>query len=112
MRKKKSRSGVLRDCDDDFVASAQGGVDAVVELHEENVTVLDAPRKKMEANKNAAVAFAIDTISMNKTCVGLFHKYGNFAAVFLTAADGYVVCPCLCSELGVLCGVADVVTID
>lgn len=39
---KKSRSGVLCDCEGDFMAAAQGGVDAVVELHEEDVAVLYA----------------------------------------------------------------------
>ncbi len=42
LQKKKSRSGVLRDCDGDFVAAAQGSVDAVVELHEEDIAVLYA----------------------------------------------------------------------
>jgi len=41
-RAKKSRSGVLCDCEGDFMAAAQGGVDAVVELHEEDVAVLYA----------------------------------------------------------------------
>ena len=37
------------------MAAAQGGVDAVVELHEEDVTVLYAARDQMESNENATV---------------------------------------------------------
>lgn len=94
------------------MAAAQGGVDAVVELHEEDVTVLDAAGNKIEANENAAVVFAIDTIPVNETHVGRFHKYGHFAAMFFTAADGNVVCSCLWTELGVLCSVANTFSVD
>ena len=109
---KKSRSGVLRDCDGDFVAAAQGGVDAVVELHEEDVTVLYAARDQMESNENAAVVHAKDAIPVNETYFGRFHEDGHFAPVLLTVADGNVVCPCRYSVLTMLCCVADVVSID
>ena len=109
---KKSRSGVLRDCDDYFMAAAQGCVDAVVELHEEDAAVLNAARDHVETNENATVVHAKDSIPVNETHFGRFHEDGHFAPVLLTVADGNVVCPCRYSVLTMLCCVADVVSID
>ena len=74
--------------------------------------MLNAAWKKIEANENAAVAFAIDAIPMNETYVWGFHKYGNFAAVRLALAKCDVVGSCRYSVLTVLCGVADAFSVD
>ena len=94
------------------MAAAQGGVDAVVELHEEDVTVLYAARDQMESNENAAIVHAKDAIPVNETYFGCFHEDGHFAPVLLTVADGNVVRPCRYSVLTVLCSVINTFSID
>ena len=65
------------------MASAQGGVDAVVELHEEDVTVLYPARDYVKSDKDAAVAFAIDAVAVHKADAWGFHEDWHFAPVRL-----------------------------
>ncbi|MBR5764679.1 MAG: hypothetical protein IKX93_08670 [Bacteroidaceae bacterium] len=94
------------------MASAQGGVDAVVEVFEEDVTVLYATWNKVETNEDAAVSAAIDAIPMNEANVRCFHEDGHFAAVLLAMTEGDVVGSCRYSVLTVLCGIADAFSVD
>ena len=109
---KKSRSGCLRDCESYFVASAQGDVDAIVELHEEDVAVLQPARDDVKSDKDTAVAFAIDAVAVDEADAWGFHEGGHFASVRLALAKGDAVGSCRYSVLTVLCGVADVLSVD
>ena len=83
---KKSRSVVLRDCDGDFMAAAQGSVDAVVELHEEDVAVLQSARYYVKSDEDAAVTLAVDAVAVDKADAGGFHENGHLATVGLALA--------------------------
>ena len=94
------------------MSSAEGRIDAIVEKFEVVVTMLNAAWNKEETKKYASVSFAIDAVSVNEAYTWGFHKYGYFAPVRLAFAEDDVVYPCLWAESGVLCGVADVVSVD
>lgn len=110
--KKKSRRGVLRDSECDFVASAQGIVDAVVEEMEEDVALLQASWDDVKPYEYAAITLAIDAIAVDDADIWGFHEDGHFAAVLLALAEGDVVGSCRYSVLTVFCCVADVVSVD
>ena len=91
---------------------AQGFVDAVVEEKEEDVASLHPSGNDVKTYKDAAIILAIDAVSVGKADAWGFHKYGDLASIRLALAEGNVVCPCWYSVLTVLCGVADMISVD
>ena len=94
------------------MASAQGFVDAVVEEMEEDVALLHPSGNDVQAYEDAAVAFAIDAVAVDEADAWGFHKDGYLAPVGLALAEGDVIGSCRYHVLTVLCGVADVVSVD
>ena len=66
----------------------------------------------MKSDEDAAIAFAIDAVAVNEAEAWGFHKDGHFAPVRLALAKGDAVGSCRYSVLTVLCGVADVLSVD
>ena len=103
---------VFCDFDCHFVVAAEGGIDAVVELHEWFAALLDAAGGDAGAGEDAAVGAVPDAVADGEAYAGLFHENWYFAAMYAAVPEGDAVSACRDAVPGVFGGVADAGVVD